>query len=103
MQLDHVAINVEHIQKSIDWYVANLNAEIKYSDDTWALLQIGNTNLALTISEQHPPHIAFCVKDTSEFLGPLGKCGTHRDGSKYNYINDPDGNVIELIYWPPKP
>ena len=100
MHLDHVAINVESIDRSVEWYVLKLNAIVDYQDETWAMLKIGDTSLALTVSKQHPPHIAFCVKDISELPEPLGKCGTHRDGSKYIYTRDPDGNVIEYIHWP---
>ncbi len=102
MQLDHVAINVQDINKSVQWYVLNLKATISYLDETWAMLKIGNTNLALTVSSQHPPHVAFCINDMSEFPGPLGKISTHRDGSTYQYIKDPSGNVVEYIYWPNK-
>ena len=98
MNLDHVAINVNNLKDSVAWYVANLQAKIKYVDDTWALLEIGNTKLALTIPEQHPPHIAFEVKAISDF--PAGNISYHRDGSAYLYVQDPNNNVIEYICWP---
>ena len=97
MQLDHIAINVSHIQTSIDWYISNLSAEVKYSDETWALLQIENLKLALTVSRQHPPHVAFTVENLEDLPGMTS---THRDGSVYSYIEDPDGNTVEYIYWP---
>ena len=59
MKLDHIAIQVEDLPLSIKWYVDTLNAEIAYQDETWAMLKIGLTNLALTIPREHPPHIAF--------------------------------------------
>lgn len=99
MQLDHIAINVEHIQTSIDWYVLNLGAKVLYSDETWGLLQVGQTKLALTVPHQHPPHIAFTVDELSDVPGVAS---VHRDGSISSYIEDPDGNSIEYIYWPPK-
>ena len=102
MKFDHVAINVENINQSVEWYVLNMGAEISYIDETWAMLKIGDTKLALTVSNQHPPHVAFCLKDISEFPGPLGKISTHRDGSVYQYVQDPSGNIIEYIYCPLK-
>tara|TARA_E500000178_G_C16860593_1_gene679533 strand:+ start:84 stop:413 length:330 start_codon:yes stop_codon:yes gene_type:complete len=102
MHFDHIAINVEDIKKSIEWYQVRLGAKIEYEDETWAMLKIGDIKLALTVSNQHPPHVAFCVKDKSEFPGPLGKISAHRDGSVYQYVEDPSGNIIEYIYWPPK-
>ena len=90
---DHVAISVSKIDQSIQWYTANLNADILYADDTWAMLQVGTTKLALTSKGQHPPHIAFVVENF-EVIDNLKQ---HRDGSKYIYKSDPDGNIIELI------
>ncbi len=94
--LDHVALTVTDLQKCIDWYVENLGASIDYSDDTWAMLDISGIKVALTIPQQHPPHIAFTV-DNVDKLGPDPK--RHRDGSYFRYVNDPEGNTIELICW----
>ena len=93
MKLDHVAISVDDIKLSIMWYKSNLNASVLYSDETWAMLQIGETKLALTTSGQHPPHIAFLVDDFKE----IENVKQHRDGSNFIYKSDPDGNTIELI------
>lgn len=94
MTFDHVAICVSDIDKSIQWYMSNLDVDnILYTDETWAMLQIGTTKLALTTKDQHPPHIAFTV----EGFKSLDELKQHRDGSKYIYKSDPDGNIIELI------
>ena len=94
--LDHIAINVKNLPESVAWYVENLGAEIEYCDETWAMLNIAGNKVALTIPEQHPPHIAFTVSDISD-LGEDPK--RHRDGSYFRYVNDPEGNTIELIHW----
>ena len=96
--LDHIAINVKDIDRSVIWYCSNFGFDIEYIDETWAMLKRGDTKLALTIPSQHPPHIAFQISDESSF--PNGKIKEHRDGSKYLYQEDPDGNVIEWIYYP---
>jgi len=98
MKIDHVAINVGDIKKSVNWYVENMSAKVDYEDDTWAMLSIGNTKLALTIESQHPPHVAFCVEDIKD-LGEGAEIKRHRDGSYYLYLEDPDGNILEMIYW----
>ena len=98
MKIDHVAINVKDIKKSVNWYMENMSAKVDYEDDTWAMLSIGNTKLALTIESQHPPHVAFCVEDIKD-LGEGAEIKRHRDGSHYLYLEDPDGNVLEMIYW----
>lgn len=96
LKLDHVAINVKSIEESAAWYTEFLGAQTDYIDETWAMLDIDGTKLALTVSTQHPPHFAFCVEKLSD-LGPDYR--EHRDGSCYVYKTDPDGNAIELIYW----
>ncbi len=93
-KMDHTAIKVNNLSEAISWYTKNLGATIDYSDDTWAMLNIADTKLALAL--HHPSHIAFTVDDIS-YLGPNPK--RHRDGSYFRYVNDPEGNTIELIYW----
>ncbi len=98
MNLDHVAIQVHDIQEAVNWYTEQLQAKIKYADQTWALMEIGTTRVALTLPGSHPPHIAFRVFSMEEF--PEGEIKEHRDGSKYLYKEDCSGNVIEYIFWP---
>ena len=96
--LDHIAINVSELsfQPTLDWYTHNLGATVDYQDDTWGMLDVAGSKVALTLPAQHPNHIAFRVDDIS-CLGqnPL----RHRDGSYYCYVNDPEGNIIELLFW----
>ena len=99
MILDHIAIQVKDIETSVAWYKSNLNADTLYCDETWAMLKIGNAKLALTIASQHPPHLGFAVDDVKKIPSPDG---IHRDGSVYKYIEDPDGNTIEYVYYPEK-
>ncbi len=95
-RFDNIAISVKDIQKSIDWYQKNIGAKIKYQDETWALVCVNDTDIAFVTNNQHPPHIAFRVDSLCD-LDPSYK--THRDGSKYIYKTDPDGNTVELIHW----
>lgn len=91
--IHHIAIQVNNIQRAIDWYTKNFNVEVTYQDDTWAMLQFKNINLALVIPEQHPAHIAI-ESDAAEKFGPLT---THRDGTQSIYISDSEENVIEVM------
>ena len=91
MEFDHVAINVSNISNSIAWYSEELSAKVLYADDTWAMLEVGSTKLALTLEDQHPPHVAFRSST------PLENAKMHRDGSMYVYKPDPDGNIVEII------
>ena len=99
LKIDHIAMTATNIEETAKWYIENLNFEIKYIDQTWALLINQNgTKIALAKPEQHPPHVAFTVSNLNSF--PPGKIKYHRDGSAYLYTEDPSGNVIEYICWP---
>ena len=97
LKLDHVALNVQNLKRAIDWYCQR-GFIVTYQDDTWAMMQLGDFRLALTIPDQHPPHLAFKVKSLENM--PDGEIKEHRDGSKYLYCKDSEGNVLEFIYWP---
>ena len=97
-RLDHVALNVTDIQESASWYKENLGAEVLYEDETWAMLKVGDSKLALTVASQHPPHLGFSVEELSDI--PCSNPSYHRDGSAYHYVKDPDGNTIEFVYYP---
>ena len=76
-QIHHIAVQVQHIQRAIDWYQSHFKFKITWQDDTWALLQFENTALALVIPGQHPPHIAFSMENADS----LGALSPHRDGT----------------------
>ena len=96
--IDHIALQVEDVRESVDWYVDQYGCSIEYCDSTWALLQFENIKLALVVKEEHPPHIAFEVDKMDDDWPMKGKL--HRDGSISKYVEDPSGNKIELIEYP---
>jgi catechol 2,3-dioxygenase-like lactoylglutathione lyase family enzyme len=99
VKFDHVAVNVADIARSVAWYRSELGAEVLYEDPTWALLQVGGVKVALTLSHQHPSHMAFDVgpdPPAAFFEGAK----VHRDGSVSRYVADPDGNAVEWIHYP---
>ena len=99
MKFDHVALTVKNVYESVAWYRSRFNAIVEYEDETWAMLSVEGTKIALTKSNTHPPHLAFKVDSISEF--PSGcEVKQHRDGSWFYYDADPDGNVIEWITYP---
>ncbi len=91
--IDHVAIQVDDIGEAVRWYQAHARCEIVYQDETWALLGFANMKLALVLPEQHPPHLAITSPRAEEF----GTLQPHRDGTASCYINDPGGNVLEVL------
>jgi len=103
MEFDHAAVPSNDIAASVEWYRANLGAEVLYQDKTWAFLNVGGTKVALVTPTQHPPHVA--VRVTEEQLAEAAAraklpIDTHRDGTRGIYIHDPFGNAVELIYYP---
>lgn len=91
--IDHVAVPVKNIAESVDWYTRMFECEVKYKDETWALLRFANVRLALVIPEQHPPHIGLVSAEAERF----GELKTHRDGTRSCYIEDPGGNSVEIL------
>ena len=103
-ELDHVALQTNDVPGSVAFYVELYAAQVLYQDSTWAFLQLGQGKLALVSPWQHPPHIALrldeaTLRQAAEQAGkPIDR---HRDGTLGIYVNDPHGNVVELIYYPP--
>jgi catechol 2,3-dioxygenase-like lactoylglutathione lyase family enzyme len=101
MKFDHVALSVQDIARSVEWYREHTGAQVLYQDESWAFLDAGGVKLALTLPHQHPAHIAFDIgpEPSAEFLQ---KARVHRDGSISRYVVDPDGNAVEWIHYPGK-
>ena len=92
-KIHHIAIEVNNIIESVEWYQEQSNCTIAFVDETWALLEYDNIKLALVLPNQHPPHLAFEKNNAIDY----GKLKTHRDGTKSVYIKDPSNNTIEIL------
>ncbi|MDF2440026.1 MAG: hypothetical protein JWN98_1010 [Abditibacteriota bacterium] len=103
-EMDHVAIESTDIADSVRFYVEQFGAQVLYEDTTWAFLRIGQGKLAIVTPAQHPPHVALRV-DAATLEAAATRAGKpidrHRDGTTGIYIDDPQGNAIELICYPP--
>ena len=95
--IDHIALQVDNIEESVNWYKENYGCSIIYSDDSWAMLQFGNIKLALVVEDEHPYHIAF---EIDGIQGNGSNWLYHRDDTISRYIDDPSGNKVELIWYP---
>jgi len=100
--VDHVAFIVDSIEAGVEWYEENAGALVQYKDDSWAMLLIGNTKLALVLPNSHPNHFAIKCDSIHDFPSGDEELKTHRDGSQYIYKHDPYGNAIEWIHYPDK-
>lgn len=102
-EMDHVAVPTRDIARTAKFYVEQFGAVVLYQDQTWAFLRIGQGKLALVSPQQHPPHVALRV-DLPALQAAAQRAGktidVHRDGTQGIYVNDPAGNVVELIHYP---
>jgi YD repeat-containing protein len=92
-KIHHVAIQVDNVGRALEWYQHMFQCCVTYQDETWALLEFANVQLALVSHDEHPCHVGF----VSDQAGARGKLTTHRDGTKSQYVCDPSGNAVELL------
>ena len=91
--IDHVAVVVDDIDTALAWYQAHFNCDVQWHDESWAFLRFGNCGLALVTPEQHPPHFAITAANIARFGTPQ----THRDGTRFVYLDDGSGNTVEML------
>jgi len=119
--MHHVALNVTDLENCEKFYVELLGMAVEWRPDKDNVyLCSGNDNLALhrfaehqkPAGQQRLDHIGFILKTPAlvdewyVFLNTHGvkmKTGprTHRDGARSFYCEDPEGNVVQMIYHPP--
>ncbi len=56
--IDHIAIETSDVGRAVKWYREKFRCEVKYQDQSWALILFNNVSLALVTPGQHPPHFA---------------------------------------------
>lgn len=119
--LRHVALNVKEIDTCEKFYTELLGMRVEWRPDADNVyLTGGNDNLALhrVVSAVDPEapqrldHIGFLVNEIGDvdawfaFLRSkdvriLKEPKTHRDGARSFYCQDPAGNTVQMIYYPP--
>ena len=124
MKFLHTMIKAYNIEKSLKFYTELMDMEIikeKYAPDLKFTLYYlsdkeGYTQLEIVKEDEKPQHpynvgetfghLAFEVKDFDEFTKKLNNYGLDyvqkpfvlgKNGTRVAFINDPDGNSIELI------
>jgi len=118
--LNHVALYVQNFDACEKFYTDMLGMKIDWRPDPDNLyLTSGNDNLALhrapenfsPAPHQHLDHIGFAIKTREDvdawhdFLKThevviKATPRDHRDGTRSFYCADPDGNVVQMIYYP---
>lgn len=119
--LRHIALFVHEFEACEQFYTQLLGMKVEWRPDSDNLyLCSGNDNLALhraaaeadMSGKQHLDHMGFILRTAEDVddwhaffvenkvtirQGPK----THRDGARSFYCDDPDGNLVQLIYHPP--
>ncbi len=118
--LHHVALFIKNFDACEKFYVDLLGMKIDWRPDPDNLyLTSGNDNFALhrapadftPAKHQRLDHIGFFLHEREEvdqwyeYMLAQGaeikaKPKDHRDGTRSFYIADPDGNVVQMIYYP---
>jgi catechol 2,3-dioxygenase-like lactoylglutathione lyase family enzyme len=118
--LRHVALYVKNFDACQYFYTELLGMTIDWQPDADNLyLTSGSDNFALhraptdfaPAKHQHLDHIGFFLKerqDVDEWFTYLSSKQVtikatpkdHRDGTRSFYCADPDGNVVQMIYYP---
>jgi catechol 2,3-dioxygenase-like lactoylglutathione lyase family enzyme len=90
--MDHIAVSVSDVAETVEWYKKHFQCKVSYQDETWALVEFANIRLAFVLPSQHPDH--FAVLGDPRVYGEPKK---HRDGTSSVYIQDPNGNNVEIL------
>ena len=118
--MHHIALYTQHLEESVQFYTELLGMKLIWQPDADNFyLSSGNDNLALhrapadfvAAKNQRLDHLGFFLKDRNdvdewhEFLRAKGVTikaapKDHRDGTRSFYCADPDGNVVQMIYYP---
>ena len=115
----HVALWVNDFDACEKFYIDLIGMQVEWRpDDDNLYMCSGCDNVALHRSDrdmsgaQHLDHIGFILDsmdDVDQWYEYLKANGvrifkqpkTHRDGARSFYCQDPDGNVVQMMYHPP--
>ncbi len=112
-RLGHVALRVQDMARAKAFY-QSLGLRLTWDADDWAYLQspANGDGIALLSADYTAagPHFAFHYGDRAEVAGEharlqaqghrVGPVHDHRDGTTSFYLQDPEGNWLELLYEP---
>ncbi len=113
-RLGHIAIRVQDIDRAKSFYI-NLGMKLVWDANDWCYLEAGSSQDGLALLgpdyKAAGPHFAFHflerrqVEDVHQQLYKqgveVGELHDHRDGTASFYLQDPEGNWLEMLYEPP--
>jgi catechol 2,3-dioxygenase-like lactoylglutathione lyase family enzyme len=118
--LHHLALLVKNLDACVHFYTELMGMKIVWQPDADNVyLSSGTDNLALhqapanfnPAQDQHLDHLGFFLTERDEvdvwhaYLQAAGVVikavpKDHRDGTRSFYCADPEGNVVQVIYYP---
>jgi catechol 2,3-dioxygenase-like lactoylglutathione lyase family enzyme len=112
-RLGHVALRVQDMARAVAFYQA-LGLRLTWQAADWAYLQSPQTGdgVALLSPDYKAagPHFAFHFSSREQVQAEharlqaagvsVGELHDHRDGTASFYLQDPEGNWLELLYEP---
>jgi catechol 2,3-dioxygenase-like lactoylglutathione lyase family enzyme len=112
-RLGHVAVRVQDMDRAKRFY-EELGLRVTWDAQDWAYLQSpGNGDGIALLSPTYTaagPHFAFHFSDRADVQAEhdrleaaghrVGPVHDHRDGTASFYLQDPEGNWLEMLYEP---
>ncbi len=112
-RLGHIAVRVKDIQRAKSFYIS-LGMRLVWDDSDWCYLEAGEGKDGLALLgpgyKAAGPHFAFHFTDRQEVFAvhqrlvkegiKVGPVHDHRDGTSSFYLQDPEGNWLEMLYQP---
>ena len=112
-RIGHVALRVKDLERSKSFYV-NLGFKLIWDDKDWCYLEAGCGKDGLALLgpsyKSAGPHLAFHFDDKNEVVKihndltssgiKVGAIHDHRDGTASFYMQDTEGNWLEMLYVP---
>ena len=112
-RLGHIAIRVKDLERAKSFYLS-LGMKLIWDDEDWCYLETVSNRDGLALLGQGyksaGPHFAFHFIDKEEIQQvhlnlaasgiKVGPMHDHRDGTSSFYLQDPEGNWLEMLYHP---
>tara|TARA_B100001029_G_C14884521_1_gene351894 strand:- start:169 stop:561 length:393 start_codon:yes stop_codon:yes gene_type:complete len=112
-RIGHIALRVENLERAKSFYIG-LGMSLIWDDKDWCYLEVGKVKDGLALLgptyKAAGPHLAFHFDDKKEVFNiqnqlknsglKVGPVHEHRDGTASFYMQDTEGNWLEMLYVP---
>ena len=112
-RIGHIALRVEKLDRAKSFYL-NLGMKLIWDDKDWCYLEAGKGKDGLALLgpsyKAAGPHFAFHFAEKKEVENiyfdlknsgvKVGPIHDHRDGTSSFYMQDTEGNWLEMLYVP---